>query len=217
MGSTFTTKWTETHIIALDLEGSGDRASENPAVEIGAVLKDPSGKTLSKFHEIGRCDSDQYEPRCEREFWDKIDTDRKKRKRYSEAQDACMLWRHFYDWLENAIQNFPNCIVVSDNPSYDCGVSNYNFDRYFHGKSMHYVGGNGYVKIRDVHSAVEPLAEKANMERSDFERRILVNFYMHCSDVEKSEHTHSALDDANRIANIWLAMIQHVKSCKRDE
>lgn len=200
-------------ILALDLEGSGDRASENPTLEVGAVIKTTDGKTLAKFHEFGHCDPDQYEVRCVKDFWNRPDVDPTgtKRMRYEEAQDAYHMWKNFYEWIEKHTKDLKNFIIVSDNPAYDCGVASYNFDRYFHGMSLHYVGnrdkdGNKtYVKIRDVHSAVESLAKLCGMERKAFEEKILESYYKD-HEIEKSDHDHDALNDANKIANTWLAM-----------
>lgn len=202
--------WTDSFVLAFDLEGSGDRASENPTVEIGAVIKSPKGETVAKFHEFGKCTSDQFEERCKKEFWDKIDKGGIKRKRYEGSQDSYCLWKHFYEWIEANTNDLSSFIIVSDNPTYDCGTASYNFDRYFHGKSMHYVGQGGYVKIRDVHSAVEPLAKLLGMKRQDFEDKILEKYYEE-KKVEITEHDHDSLNDANKIANIWLAMIYFLK------
>ena len=205
--------WNEAHILAIDLEGSGDRASENPTLEIGAVLKSPNGKTLASFYEFGRCDPDQYEERCKKEFWNKEDKDGRKRKRYEDAQDQYSLWNKFYKWIQTCTKPFKNFIVISDNPAYDCAISSHNFDRYLHGETMHYVSGKKH-KIRDVHSAVEPMALMCGMSRDDFEDLILGLYYKKYPDVEKSDHDHSAINDANKIANIWLAMIEFTKNNK---
>lgn len=210
--------WTNTAILAIDIEGSGDRSSENPTLEVGAVIKTTDGKTLAKFHEFGRCDPDQYEARCVKEFWNRDDVDPSgtKRMRYEEAQDAYHMWKNFYEWIETNTKDLEDFTIVSDNPAYDCGVTSYNFDRYFHGMSLHYVGnkdkdGNKtYVKIRDVHSSVETLAFLSGMERKDFEEKILKTF---CgkNKIEESEHDHDAFHDANSIANMWLAMVHFLK------
>jgi hypothetical protein len=202
--------WTDSFVLALDLEGSGDRASENPTVEIGAIIKSPEGETIAKFHESGKCIDEQYEERCKKEFWDKVDKSGIKRKRYEESQDSYLLWKHFYEWIEENTKHLKSFIIVSDNPTYDCGTASYNFDRYFHGKSMHYVGGKGYIKIRDVHSAMEPLAELLGMKRKDLENKILENYYKE-KKVEISDHDHNPLNDANKIANLWLAMVSFLK------
>ena len=214
--------WIDLPILALDLEGSGDRASENPTLEIGAVIKTIDGKTLAKFHELGCCNPDQYDPKCVKDFWNKpnIDPSGIKRRRYEEAQDAYLMWKHFYDWIEKNTKDFKEFIIVSDNPAYDCGVTSYNFDRYLHGESMHYVGNkdkdgnNTYVKIRDVHSSVEALAFLHRMTRKDFEKMILKTYCAN-HEVEETEHDHDALNDANSIANTWLAMGYFLKQNAR--
>ncbi len=208
--------WSESAFLTLDLEGSGDRASENPILEIGAVIKLPDGKTIAEFHELGVCKEDQYEKRCVLEFWDKVDKDGKKRKRYTEAQDSYRLWKNFYDWIVKNTKDRKKIYIVSDNPSYDCGVASYNFDRYFSGKSMHYVMGNGYTNIRDMHSAVESLAMLCGMKRSVFVAKILETYHKAHPHVIPAEHDHDPLNDANSIANTWLAMIYFLKQNERN-
>jgi hypothetical protein len=200
-------------IVAFDLEGAGDRTSENPTVQIGAVIKASDGTTLAEFQEIGRCDLDQYEPRCVDEFWSKVDEDSRKRKRFAKAQDAYHMWKHFSDWIVENTKG-RKIVFVSDNPGYDVGVANQNLDRYFRGKSLRYINGV-YTKTRDSHSAAEALAAARGMGRNEWEEKTLAWYFEKNkgTKIKKSAHTHDALDDANHMANIFLASLAYAGHC----
>ena len=206
-------KMQHARIIAFDLEGAGQYLESNPVVQIAAVCKDKDGNILSRFSEEGRCEPEQYEASCRDEFWAKVDSAGTKRKRYEGAQDAYAMWKNFYEYLRGEFTPEKDTLVICDNPGYDACVATYNFQRYFHGRSLHYVSGS-YHAIRDVHSLTVGLAAARGVNRKDWEANVLEWYLASRAHVTRTEHTHDARDDANKIANIWLAAAAYAEHCK---
>lgn len=200
-------------VIAFDLEGSGQYVHANPIVEIGAVVKSmDTGDTIERFACMGQCRLDQFEKRCEDEFWNKKDPDKKRRKMYPTATPQPEMWKLFRDFLKRIYEKFEKVDLVCDNPAYDAMFVTMGMQRYLDGKDLHYVSGT-YRYISDSSSFTEALHLSRGLKWGDFETKLLDWYHNLCPMSEKAVHDHNPVNDAAFIANMWIAGHKYAETC----
>ncbi len=200
-------------VLAVDVEGTGQCFVKNPIVEVGISVKRlDTGETVMTSCHMGRAHSDEYEPRCMREFWSQVDPDGERRLAYARARPQWDFWLDVEMDFVNTFRDHASVSVVSDNPAYDIAAISFNLQRYLNAPDVHYISGT-YHAVRDSHSTLEVLAAMRGEPRKEFEKKLLDWFHGAFSDSERADHDHNAAHDACYIANTWIAAHHYAKVC----
>ena len=200
-------------VLAVDIEGTGQCFVKHPIVEVGISVKRlDTGRTMTTSCHTGRAHSEEYEPRCVREFWSQVDPSGERRLAYTSAQPQWDLWLGVETEFVQTFRQHGSVSVVSDNPAYDIGGISFNLQRYLNVPDVHYISGT-YHAVRDSHSTLEALSAMRGELRREFETKLLDWFHDAFPASERAEHDHNAAHDASYIANTWIAAHHYAKAC----
>lgn len=114
------------HCLAIDIEKLGDHQDAH-IIAVGFCLGDSNGNIIdTKAYYISPDENTTIEPRCKTEFWDKHQG------LYefflSKGKPAGQVYSDIEYWLSSLESEYPNIVILSDNPAYDLS----GFDRMMH-------------------------------------------------------------------------------------
>lgn len=190
-----------TPILAIDIETGGCRALQHPLVAIGICLclPHPTGIIKTKKRFTFEFDTDKFEDRCWCEFWtnhqDKLEI-YKSTKEKSTIQD-------FADYIDTLDNMYPNLMLISDNPSFDIYFLNTLYDRDLNRKPLLYRADGTYRLICDQNTYLYAMMkESKSLWISDAD--VIKKYQL--EDTIQSKHDHYPENDAERIADLFIAV-----------
>jgi hypothetical protein len=161
--------------LTIDIEKGGDDL-ETPILAVGLVVGDEDGNLLEESRWCIAADEKCLEPRCKREFWDKqgdlFDF------LQQNALPATEIWPSLAAYLDKIYAQYSVKHVVSDNPAYDVGHTDYYLKKYAKRIGLRYCPDGSYHSISDPTEQFKGLPVIAQQWVSTKSRQYLEQF--HC-------------------------------------
>lgn len=193
------------HVLAMDIETSGSSLTQNGIVSIGCSLQDQYSNELGTFQvNLTLPENCVYEERCLREFWLKNPRAHEFVQKDALPPDTAM--EMFREFLGSAEADYPDLMVVSDNPSFDIAWLNFYLSQYTNRLPLNYSEKGEYRAIWDLLSMRKSLVSVQSGE--------LVS---HCGLTEKPasksrwKYDHTPLNDARFIADFFNQTAQKLR------
>lgn len=118
-----------THLLAIDIEASGQGLRTNFMTCIGAAYIDPGGKVLGTFSEyLSQPEGTCWEQRCVDEFWLKFpDLYEETKIKVGSAAPAKEVMKRFKEWVQEISKN-KKTLIVFDTSGFDQAWVDYNLE-----------------------------------------------------------------------------------------
>jgi DNA polymerase III epsilon subunit-like protein len=211
----------------IDIEGSGNHQKNSRIVAIGATVikvdqipdKFTDPEFLEDFMVSLETKESEYEEACLTEFWAKYPE--LKQKLEAEAIDRKVGLQKFVDWLSNMRNKYQPLILVSDNKTYDLSRISYELD-IFLGEypCTFYKSKKGRYNLAadlDLSDWISGVFCGMNLELTKLGKSDMKNILYKTYDKEinfKYAHTHHPLDDTKSNAEVFWAILIHLKRLK---
>lgn len=160
--------------LTIDIEKGGDDL-DTPILAVGLVVGDEDGNILEESRWCIEADEKCLEPRCKREFWDKqgdlFDF------LQQNAMPATNIWPAFAAHLDKIYAQYNIKHVVSDNPAYDVGHTDYYLKKYAKRIGLRYSSDGAYHSISDPSEQFKGLPGTVQQWVSHKSRQYLDQFH----------------------------------------
>lgn len=193
------------YVLAIDIETSGSSLIQNGLVSIGCSLQDQHSNELRAFQvNLTLPENHIYEERCLQEFWLKNPRAHEFVQKDALSPDTAI--KMFSEFLENAEKDYPDLIIVSDNPSFDIAWLNFYLSQYTDKLPLNYSQKGDYRPIWDLISMRKSLI---SVKSGDF--------ISNCGLTEKPalksrwKYDHTSLNDARVIADFFNQTVQALR------
>ena len=192
------------HVLAVDIEVSGSSYHQNGIVSIGASLQDQDSHELHSFQiNLSLPEGHIYEEKCLQEFW------LKNKEAYGFIQTNAfppkVAMEAFYAFLKQVETQYPDLLLVSDNPSFDISWLNFYLNQYTNRLPLNYSADKKYRMVWDTQSMQKVLLCLSGDFDSNSEIPEKLGF--------KSNWTydHTPLNDARTIADFFNQTVKEMK------
>jgi hypothetical protein len=185
-------------VLSIDIEKGGCRFKD-PMIAIGTCFIDKFGAITKKLF-VFNFDFSQFEKRCVDQHWkhhmDQLD--------YFKNYETKSTIADFAKYLDELDTEYPNLIIIIDNPQFDIANINYLFEHDLDRKPMTYRlnSDNGYRVVSDVESiafAICPESTSNWMTWTDLIKKYNL-------DMKGSAMDHYPQNDAEYILQFFLAL-----------
>lgn len=187
-------------IMALDVETSGPNFMRNGLVSIGVSVQDMEMREICFFQKNLTLEEEMcFDPKCWDDFWSKQPD------AYSfvtsNASDPTVVMAELSDFISMVETSYPQCFIVSDNPSFDIAWINSYLSRYTKRPPINYHTNGKYRMIWDSASVQKAWcglrkgASFASMPSKHRELLGLSSLYI---------HDHNPLNDARTVASFFI-------------
>lgn len=187
-------------IMALDVETSGPNFMRNGLVSIGVSVQDMEMREICSFQKNLTLEKEMcFDPKCWDDFWSKQPD------AYSfvtsHASNPTVVMAELSDFISMVETSYPQCFIVSDNPSFDIAWINSYLSRYTKRPPINYHTNGKYRMIWDsasVQKAWCGLRKGASFASMPSKHRELLGLS------SPHIHDHNPLNDARTVASFFI-------------
>jgi len=185
------------HVLGIDVETSGSSYIRHGILSIGCSLQDENSVELRCFEvNVSLPDDRGYEEECLQNFWLKHPEAHQYVQLNSKYPREAM--QEFCQFLNLVEREYPNVMLISDNPSFDISWINVYLSAYTERKPLNYSLSGEYRMIWDSASTQKTWM---SIKTGDFDSR-----HGHVKKLgftSRWEHDHKVLNDARRITDFF--------------
>ena len=184
-------------VLCIDIETGGCQPSKHPLIAIGTCLRHPDGKKEKKIW-VFQFDEKDFEERCVVEFWSK---NRDKLEKLGSFPKSGI--SDFAAYIDSIDEQYPDLILMSDNPQYDIGFINYHYDVYLDRKPLSYKKTGQYRVIVDQNSYLWAMLPEED-DPWVWDSKVLEKYKFKVDSV----HSHLPHEDAEHILDIFIGVYE---------
>ncbi len=193
------------YVLAFDIEASGSSLTQNGIVSVGSSLQDENSNELKSFQvNLALPENRSYEESCLKNFWLKnLEAYEFVSKNALPPKEAMT---QFYNYLESIEKEYPELIIISDNPTFDIAWLNLYLAEYTDRLPLNYSAKKEYRMIWDSSAVQKTLL---SIKTGDFTSK-----HGHIKKLgfeSKWVHNHNPLNDARRIADFYNQAMKELK------
>lgn len=197
------------YVLAVDIETSGPYLTKNALLSVGCSVQDSNGKEHESFLvNIKPPEGRIFDPECKKQFWDRHPQAMEAVQK--DAQEPHLAVAKLKSFLDKVNSSYKDCVIVSDNPSFDIAWIDQYLSEYGNSKPMRYGVDGTYRMVWDTSSVQKfwmciKTTSNPNFYFPPRKHReklgLKVDF----------EHNHTALNDARTIAGYYAQTVKQMQ------